>query len=179
MRRGAPPVGRGLTIRRRVMDPAMTSRAAATRTTALWLVACLACGRGDGSRATPPVAGVVVTRGFVVLPAGESPAAFYATITNGTSVADTLTGVVATSAMTVLLHGAMPSMAMLDALPVAAGDSERLAPGGRHGMITGLPALVRGDSITLTFRFAHAGPRVVWAHVITYADVDTAAPPVR
>ena len=179
MRRGAAPDGRGLAIRRRVTGPAPTWRAAATRTTAFWLVTCLACGRGDGSRAEPPVPGVVVTRGYVVLPAGESPAALYATITNGTAVADTLTGVDATLATTVVLHGSMPSMAMLAELPVAAGAIERLAPGGRHGMITGLPALVRGDSMTLTFRFAHAGPRVMWAHVIAYADVDTAAPPVR
>lgn len=121
---------------------------------------------------------LTVSRVFVVLPAGDSPAALYATFTNPTVAADTLRSVELSTA-TVMLHGAMPDMAMLDALPVASGATERLAPGGRHGMITGFGPHARGDSLSLRFHFAVVGTIAVKARVIAYADVDTAAPPAR
>ncbi len=138
------------------------------------LCAVVACGRD-----APPVpASLTVSRAFVVRPAGESPAALYATFTNSTTAADTLHAVELASTR-IMLHGPMPDMAMLDAIPVAAGATERLAPGGRHGMITGLGPHARGDALTVIFRFAHGGAITATARVIAYADVDTAAPPVR
>ena len=121
---------------------------------------------------------LTVSRVFVVLPAGESPAALYATFTNPTIAVDTLRSVELANA-SVMLHGPMPDMASLEALPVASGSTERLAPGGRHGMITGLGPHARGDSLSVRFHFAVAGTIAVKARVIAYADVDTAAPPVR
>ncbi|MBI3792293.1 MAG: copper chaperone PCu(A)C [Gemmatimonadetes bacterium] len=135
-------------------------------------------GCGGEPKKPAPFTALTVTRAFVVLPAGESPAALYATITNGTAVADTLVAVELAGARA-MLHGPMPDMAMLDALPVAPGATERLGPGGRHGMVTGFTGHARGDSLAVTFRFTRVGAVVVKARVIGYADVDTAAPPVR
>ncbi len=145
----------------------------------LALVLVAACEGRGASRTTPSASGVAVTRVFIVLPAGQSPAALYATITNASPTADTLRTIATSASPSVMLHGTMPGMATLDALPVAAGATERLAPGGRHGMLMGLASLARGDSVVVTFRFARAGDRLVQAHVIAYADVDTAAPPLR
>ncbi len=144
-----------------------------TRVVAALATAALAACAGEAPKA-PPVAAMAVTRAYVVLPAGASPAALYATIINGTPRADTLTAV-ELGDLAVMLHGA--DMTMLGAVPVAAGATERLLPGGRHGMITAFSGHARGDSLPLTFRFARGGAVVVKAHVIAYADVDTAAPP--
>lgn len=137
------------------------------------LAAVGACA-GEAPKA-PPLAALAVTRAYVVLPAGSSPAALYATLANGTAVADTLTAV-ELGDHAVMLHAA--DMTMVSALPVAAGATERLLPGGRHGMINAFDGHARGDSLPLTFRFARGGAVVVKAHVIAYADVDTAAPPM-
>ena len=150
----------------------MRATAAALALTAL--LASDACTRGD-----PPLPTTLgVSRAFVVVPAGESPAALYATFTNAAREADTLRAVELPPGV-VMLHGPMPAMAMLDAIPVAGGATVRLAPGGGHGMISGLGPLRRGDSLSVIFRFTRGGAIAVKARVIGYADVDTAAPPVR
>ena len=156
------------------MSATRSIRLSRARVVLLMLLTAAACSRGE-----PPLPATLdVSRAFVVIPAGESPGALYATFTNTTREADTLRAVELAPG-TVMLHGPMPAMAILEAIPVAAGASERLAPGGRHGMITGLGPLARGDSLSVIFRFARSGTVAVKARVIAYADVDTAAPPVR
>jgi copper(I)-binding protein len=51
----------------------------------------------------------------------------------------------------------------------------RLRPGGLHGMITGLDStLVKGDSLTITLRFARTGRATAGAVVVDYASLDSA-----
>ena len=119
--------------------------------------------------------GMVVARPYYVLPAGRSPAAIYLTITNRTAVADTLTAIECDAGLMVVLHGAMPKMETLTDLAIAPGETLRLAPGARHGMVAApRPTIMAGDSVLVTLRFARAGAVLVRAAAIGYADVDTA-----
>jgi hypothetical protein len=66
-------------------------------------------------------------------------------------------------------------MTSIAAVAVPAEGHARLAPGETHAMLEGLRAgLVRGDSLAVTFQFAHAGPIAVQARIIEYAQVDSA-----
>lgn len=121
---------------------------------------------------------VHVSQLYYVMPAGESPAAIYLTVTNGAATADTLTAIASDAGSMVTMHGPMPAMATITELVIPAGATERLAPGGRHGMVTAPhPAILRGDSVTVTLRFARAGSVSLRAAAIGYADVDTATAP--
>ena len=123
-------------------------------------------------------AGLRVSQCYYVMPAGESPAAIYLTMTNGAAAPDTLTAIASDAGASVVLHGPMPRMELVTMIAIAAGVTERLAPGGRHGMVTAPnPAIARGDSVTVTLRFARAGVRSLRAAAIGYADVDTATTP--
>ncbi len=142
-------------------------------------LAALGAAECGGETPRPEPRAIEVSSVYIVLPAGDSPAALYATIRNTTTAGDTLRMIQVAGANPVMLHAPMPTMAMLSDLAVAAGATERLAPGGRHGMIDGFTGHTRGDSVLVTFRFQSGRVPVVQAHVIVYADVDTAAPPVR
>lgn len=143
------------------------------------MLAAVACGSETPKPSPPPSTELEISRVYLVLPAGQSPAALYATLWNGTNGDDTLRQVRTAVTNPVMLHSPMPSMTMIDALPVPAGKRTRLAPGGAHGMIGGLAGVARGDSVRMTFHFASGRVVVAHAHVIAYADVDSAAPPIR
>ena len=143
------------------------------------MLAAVACGSETPKPSPPPSTELEISRVYLVLPAGQSPAALYATLWNGTNGDDTLRQVRTAVTNPVMLHSPMPSMTMIDALPVPADRTTRLAPGGAHGMIEGLASFARGDSVRMTFHFASGRVVVAHAHVIAYADVDSAAPPIR
>ncbi|HEU4990481.1 MAG TPA: copper chaperone PCu(A)C [Gemmatimonadaceae bacterium] len=120
------------------------------------------------------------TRGYLVKPAAGSPAALYLWITNPTAHGDTATAVRLAAADSAQIHrtmamgNGMEHMTPVVALPIPAHDTARFAPGGLHVMVFGLDsALARGDSAQVTVTFARAGDVTGWAHVITYADVDS------
>ena len=154
----------------------MSLRAILPLAVALLASSTAGCG-GEAPKAAPSA--LEVSAVYIVLPAGDSPAALYATVRNTTAAGDTLRMIQVPGANPVMLHAPMPDMRMLSELPVGAGATERLAPGGRHGMIDGLTGYTRGDSVLVTFRFQSGRVKAVQAHLIAYADVDTAAPPVR
>lgn len=96
---------------------------------------------------------------------GESAA--YLTITNP-GAADTLLSVRCAIAASTVLHqtatdsSGMTGMSMLDNLPVPAGATVRLEPGGTHVMIGNLAQpLVIGRTVELRLVFEHAGEIVV------------------
>jgi copper(I)-binding protein len=100
---------------------------------------------------------------------GDSAA--YLTITN-TGPADTLVSIECTIASSTMLHQTatdstgMTGMSMLADLPIPAGATIQLAPGGTHVMIGGLDhPLTVGEKVELRLVFAHAGEIVVPAAI--------------
>jgi periplasmic copper chaperone A len=98
--------------------------------------------------------------------AGQSTtSAAYMTIANKGDADDLLKGAHAPKAKSVELHrttmtaeGVMQMREVTDGLPIAAGTSVALEPGGLHLMLLGLEtALSAGETLTLTLEFAKAG----------------------
>lgn len=131
---------------------------------ALLLVAC------SGTR------GVTVSHGFAYAPVSGGTMAAYFTLVNRGRMSDTLTAVSSPRASSAAVHeqttmDGMVHMQPAGPLPIAAGDSVVLAPGGRHLMLElsgGAPAV--GDSLPLTLRFARSGEVHVRLPVRAYGD---------
>src|SRR5690606_767212 len=88
-----------------------------------------------------------VSRVYLAGGIAGAPAALYATVDNHTGAADTLVALTVSVADRAELHtqmrhgegmGATVMMEPVAAIPVPAGGVVRLAPGGYHGMVTGL-----------------------------------------
>jgi periplasmic copper chaperone A len=101
------------------------------------------------TRSTPPTA---------------KTAAGYMTLTNNDSVDDRLIAVRTPAAKTAELHrseqkdGVMQMRRQENGIPIPAGSSVELAPGGYHIMMTDLSApFVRGKDVPLTLVFEKAG----------------------
>lgn len=126
---------------------------------------------GCSSAATPPPSALIVADAWArPAPVGGDTAA-YLTITNP-GTADVLLSVQCTIAGSTMLHetstdaSGMTGMSMLDTLPVPAGATVRLEPGGAHLMIGGLTrALVEGEHLELRLVFEHAGEIVIPATI--------------
>jgi copper(I)-binding protein len=102
--------------------------------------------------------------------AGTQTAA-YLTITNP-GAADTLLSANCADAASTMIHrtttdaSGMTGMSMMKDLPVPAGATVRLEPGGMHVMMTGLTkAFEAGATVELRLTFEHAGLVVVTAAV--------------
>lgn len=120
-------------------------------------------------------------RGYLVKPVPGSPAVVYLWLTNPTARADTVLGVQVAGADSAQVHRTMSmGKGMEHMVPVAdlalpAHDTVKFAPGGFHIMVFGLPATVTaGDSTAVSVTFRNAGDVKGFAHVITYAQVDSA-----
>jgi copper(I)-binding protein len=100
------------------------------------------------SRATPP---------------GLSVGVAYLVIRNRTGQDDVLLSAATSSAATVEVHATtvangITSMQRQTSVPIAAGAEIKMQPGGLHFMLMGLnKALVAGERVPLTLRFAKAG----------------------
>jgi periplasmic copper chaperone A len=148
-------------------SPAARSRAM------LLLAACLvagallaACSGGSGGGS------LTVTDAWVRAAARGGTTAAYLTVTNGRGSDDTLVGVSTDAAESASLHrtmtgdSGMTGMQMTDEVPVKAGASVKLEPGGYHVMLEGLKAdLAAGATVTLILTFEQAGPVTVSAGV--------------
>nr|WP_314447065.1 copper chaperone PCu(A)C [uncultured Sphingomonas sp.] len=94
--------------------------------------------------------------------AGVSSSAAYVSVHNG-GAADRLVGASSPAASSVTIHdsqnqGGVMRMRPAGALPVAAGGTIVMKPGGLHIMLTGLKAPLRpGSRLPVTLRFAKAG----------------------
>jgi len=91
------------------------------------------------------------------------PAVFYAEIANAGSEDDALVTISTPVAEMPMLHetvvrDGVASMPHAMSVPVPAGGSVGLAPGGFHGMLMGLnAALAQGESFPMTMTFEKAG----------------------
>jgi hypothetical protein len=135
---------------------------------ALALVAMRAVRGQPGGPAKLSVTSAVVSE-------GEDVAAGYLTIENKGG-SDRLAGVTS-DAGTVAIHrttnrNGTDVMEPSAAVPIGAGATVRLAPGGTHLMIEPLRQPLRpGEEITLTLRFAHSDPVTVRASVASYSEI--------
>jgi hypothetical protein len=160
-------------------------RAAAVRAAAC---ACaLVCALVCAAACAPRGPAIRLRAAYLVLPAGDAPAVLYFTVRNAGSVADTMIGVDTDAGAGTSMHderrvkgtvGDMTEMVPVQFVPIAGGGDVRFAPGGLHGMVNRLTrALTRGDTVHVTIRLAHSPPVTATAHVIAYADLDTAVAP--
>lgn len=100
--------------------------------------------------------------------------AVYLTVTNSGTAPDTIVGVEVSGALVAMIHeqvavGDRVEMRHVGPLPVPAGNTVVLAPGGFHVMIEGMARPpVAGDTLDLTVRFARAGALAVRAPVLAY-----------
>jgi periplasmic copper chaperone A len=110
--------------------------------------------------------GIVVEEGWARPTIGEGRmTAAYMTIANSGAEDDVLKGARSPKAKAVELHqttmtddGVMQMRPVEDGLPIAAGKTLTLSPGGDHLMIMGLDeALAEGGELPLTLDFATAG----------------------
>jgi len=103
----------------------------------------------------------------------DRPGVFYVKITNTGSADDALIGIATPAAGMPMLHETVvtegvASMPHAMSIPVPAGESVALAPGGYHGMLMGLTtALKEGDSFPVTLTFQNAGEVVVNVEVLS------------
>lgn len=101
------------------------------------------------------------------------PGVLYLEIANGGTEDDVLTGVTTPAAEMPMLHetivtDGIASMPHVQNVPVPAGATTRLAPGGFHGMLMKLTAaLAEGESFPVTLTFARAGEVTVNVEVVS------------
>ena len=101
------------------------------------------------------------------------PGVFYVEITNAGSVDDALIGIATPAARMPMLHetvvkDGIASMPHAMSIPVPAGQSVQLSPGGYHGMLMGLTtALKEGDSFPVTLSLKKAGEVTVNVDVLS------------
>jgi len=101
---------------------------------------------------------------------GQSNAAIYARIRNA-GTADTLVEVRSDAGMAMLhaneARDGVARMRMLDALPIAAGQTIDLAPGATHIMLGGVRSpLVAGSDLAMTMRFASGRSHAVRVAIV-------------
>jgi copper(I)-binding protein len=108
----------------------------------------------------------------VTIGAGR-PGVFYVSISNTGSTDDALVGISTPAAGMPMLHktvvnDGIASMPHAMAIPVPAGQSVQLAPGGYHGMLMGLTAALKeGDNFPVTLFFEKAGEVTVNVDVLS------------
>jgi copper(I)-binding protein len=138
------------------------------------LLAALACVR-TAAAAEPSIQ--IVDAWARATPPGVENGAVYCKILNRGG-ADKLVGARSSAARGAEVHASVSAngvveMRRIDALPIGAGASVELAPGGTHVMLVGLAApLAAGAKVELTLVFAGAGEIAVEVPV-----VDARAPP--
>ena len=102
---------------------------------------------------------------------GQTSGAVYATLDNH-GPDDRLTGAATDRAAMAMIHksetvSGVARMRMAGDVPVAAGSTVVLAPGGTHIMLEGLKApLVAGQTIPLELRFANGGAHKVDVRIV-------------
>jgi protein SCO1/2 len=126
--------------------------------------------------AVHPDAGVEVLRAYAFAPPTPSEAAAYFVARNTGAAADTLVAVSAIGAAGAAVHAqethdGRVHMKAQARIPIAAGDSLVLEPGGSHLMLVDLRRKpVPGDTMRVTLQFARAGALAVALPVRAYGD---------
>jgi copper(I)-binding protein len=124
------------------------------------------------------VGGIQVMDALVPKPPTATTTAFYAVLHNAGTEADTLLAISTPAAARAMLHemvqegGVMRMRHLMGGIPLPAGATVRLQPGGLHGMLEGLEGLPdAGGTLQVVLRFARAGEVPVPVRVVRYEDV--------
>lgn len=123
--------------------------------------------------------GCVVSSAVMPTPARKDLGAVYLRVENTGRSDDALIGATTPIGATIELHvseqhDGTTSMRQVDELPVPAGDTLRLQPGGAHLMVMGLPERLHpGDPLIIELRFREAGAIPVVVSVVPYTDLLT------
>ncbi len=129
-------------------------------------------GAGTAPQAEPELG---ATDAFALDPLGQDRMAFYVTLT-GSARPDTLSAISSPDAEAASMHrmeaeAGVMRMHPVDAIPVDAGATTRLEPGGLHGMLEGLRRpLVAGDTVEVTLSFTRRGPLTLAVPILHPAD---------
>lgn len=127
-----------------------------------------ACGGGPPS-ATAVAGELHISNGFAYEPIIPASGAAYLTITNDGTTPDTLMEVSSPAAAGAMLHAS--SMGHLMALPIPAGGTVALEPGGTHIMFSDFSEVPKaGDSLSVTLVFARTGSVSLRLPVRKYGD---------
>jgi copper(I)-binding protein len=168
----------------RMSDRGRSVLARAREGTAFVLLAILpaACAEREGGE----VASLTITGAIVAEPvSGAERTAMYFSVTNRGESADELLSVSTPVAGRAEIHrtyadGGMMRMEEVSSLPVAAGETVSLAPGGLHVMLLDLnQPLWSGDRIDATLRFRAMGGVAIRAEVVAYEDIEEQLDQVR
>lgn len=131
----------------------------------LFLAGCA----GGPPTASATVGDLVLTKGFAYEPIIQASGAAYVEITNRGTAPDTLLQAASPAAGGAMLHGG--SMAHVMTLPIPAGGTVSLTPGGTHIMLSDFVAMPQaGDSLAVTLTFARAGSVTLQLPVRKYGD---------
>jgi hypothetical protein len=168
-------------------------RAAAAASAAVLLLA--GCGHGKdaaGSKPSPSATMEMGGRGqlgdlqisaaYVPEPASPSVAAAYVTVRNTGPDTDTLIRASTPAGKSTTLHrdvtsGGSEGMVALRSVPIPAGKSVAMKPGGIHLMIEHpRSGLTRGGQVELTLVFAHAGRLTMQVPIVSPAGLNDGMP---
>ena len=144
----------------------------------LSMAACSPGGTGSGEPATVQVSGAICRP----TPVGRQMTGCYLTLTAAT--ADRLVSAASPEANLVQIHesriesGMMMMQELRDGLPLPAGETVALAPGGNHLMLLGVKEpLVAGDTVTLTLTFENGPDLEIIARVDQPAPANPSTQP--
>jgi copper(I)-binding protein len=121
------------------------------------------------AQAAPATVAVTGAWARATLPHQDEGVAYFTLLSPG---GDTLTEIDTPAAAMAMLHrtsstGGMASMDDLENLPLPAGKSVTLSPGGTHVMLMQMPhPLKAGDTLVLSLHFAKAGVQTVRVPVL-------------
>ena len=144
----------------------------------LTLTACSPSGPGGGDAAAVQVSEAICRP----TPVGRQMTGCYLTLTAAT--ADRLVSAASPEANLVQIHesriesGMMMMQELRDGLPLPAGETVALAPGGNHLMLLGVKEpLVAGDTVTLILTFENGPDLEIIARVDQPAPADPSTQP--
>ena len=144
----------------------------------LTLTTCSPSDPGGGDAAAVQISGAICRP----TPVGRQMTGCYLTLTAAT--ADRLVSAASPEANLVQIHesriesGMMMMQELRDGLPLPAGETVALAPGGNHLMLLGVKEpLVAGDTVTLTLTFENGSDLEIIARVDQPAPADPSTQP--
>lgn len=143
---------------------------------ALGLLTLTACADRAEQAAVATAGHLTIYDAYAPASAAPDVASLYFTVVNGGSLTDTLVDVQIAAGQAelheVVTEGGLTRMRHVSRLPIPAGGTVRLAPGGYHVMLTELSGpLEVGQTLPVTLVFARGDTVRFAASVLTYSEV--------